>query len=488
MKKKLLAIGVLLLIAGFASITNNTSASTAEGTLSTGLQTGLEGVTKAAPTLSPAAGEYHATQTVTLTAAGATKICYTTNGTTEPSCASATTCTAGTALASGGTISITVTTTVKSAGCYADASTGPVATSAYTLTCAAIDHAATYNAYPTCGPATCDSGYTVSGLSCVSSGGTVITPGGGGGGGGGSSSCSAVTYSDWSTTCANNLQYRNVLTQTPVGCTLTTAQEADRQRACSVNYCSSVTYFDWVTTCVGNLQYRNISTQTPTGCTLTTAQEADKQRTCPTTGTSAGTGTTSNILEDIMNEAKMLDTDSRDNLFAYNIGHQLNSLSYTANTALEQSDLIKYKKILDLDKSISATERMTIAYFITYGTPSTYKIGAGQRAAVINSYYQAYGKLPNSEAEWSDVLKICNGRWPAERNAAAEARAKVEFKKVYARNAVMTNNIDENAIMVIAYGLLPTPRNMNSERVASITFKWVYGHNPVNALAWNIVR
>ena len=52
----------------------------------------------------------------------------------------------------------------------------------------------------------------------------------------------------------------------------------------------------------------------------------------------------------------------------------------------------------------------------------------------------------------------------------------------------MTNNIDENAIMVIAYGLLPLNRNLNSERVAIVTFRHVYGHNPVNALAWNIVR
>lgn len=45
--------------------------------------------------------------------------------------------------------------------------------------CSAVANASTYNAYPTCGPATCNSGYTVSGGSCVASGG-----GGGGGVGG----------------------------------------------------------------------------------------------------------------------------------------------------------------------------------------------------------------------------------------------------------------------------------------------------------------
>ena len=46
--------------------------------------------------------------------------------------------------------------------------------------CPTVANASTYNAYSTCGPATCNSGYTVSGGSCVASGG------GGGGGGGGS--------------------------------------------------------------------------------------------------------------------------------------------------------------------------------------------------------------------------------------------------------------------------------------------------------------
>ncbi|MFA5358567.1 MAG: hypothetical protein WC310_01940 [Patescibacteria group bacterium] len=46
--------------------------------------------------------------------------------------------------------------------------------------CPVVSNAATYNAYPTCGPATCNSGYIVSGGSCVATGG--------GGGSGGSPS------------------------------------------------------------------------------------------------------------------------------------------------------------------------------------------------------------------------------------------------------------------------------------------------------------
>jgi uncharacterized repeat protein (TIGR03803 family) len=268
----------------------------------------------------------------------------------------------------------------------------------------------------------------------TTNGGSVIS-------GGGSSICATVTYSDWGTTCVNNLQFRNLLTQAPVGCILTAQQESDRQRICQI--------------------------------------------TNPTTGTSdqpkPGLITTIvNILENIISEAKILAAEDTNKL--------LNHLGVGTNIFSEQASLIRYKIILDLDKTISADEKMTINDFIIYGTLSTKHLGAGERAAVINSYYQAYGKLPNSEAEWSDVIKIANGRWPSERNATAEAQAKIEFKKVYARNAVMTNNIDENAIMIIAYGLMPSPRNLNSEQVAIKTFKWVYGHNPVSALGWNIVR
>jgi len=297
------------------------------------------------------------------------------------------------------------------------------------------------DAYPSC-MITCSSGYTLSGSACI-----VQSSGGGGGGGGGSSSgtanyCTAITYGDWQNVCYGTSQFRSVLTRTPADCTLTTAQQITLQRTCSL--------------------------------TATTTTTID-------TGTTGTTGTTGDsVLENIATEAQIIGTNNRETL--------LMPLGAVASSTLEQAALLKYKTILGSDKTISAEEKMTISYFIVYGTPGTYRLGAGERAAVINSYYQAYGRLPNSEAEWSDVLKIASGRWPSERNTAAEARAKVEFKKVYARDAVMTNNIDENAIMVIAYGLLPLNRNLDSEKVAILTFKWVYGHNPVNALAWNVVR
>jgi len=189
---------------------------------------------------------------------------------------------------------------------------------------------------------------------------------------------------------------------------------------------------------------------------------------------------TADVLTKIASETQILSADNREILLAY--------LGSGVDIAAEKASLIKYAAILNLDSKINAVEKTTINNFIVYGTPSTKRLGAGERAGVINSYFQAYGKLPNSEAEWSDVLKIASGRWPTERNAQAKFLAKFEFKNVYLRAANFQNNIDENAIMVIAYGLLPLNRNLNSEKAAIKTFVYVYGHQPVKALAWNVVR
>ena len=100
----------------------------------------------------------------------------------------------------------------------------------------------------------------------------------------------------------------------------------------------------------------------------------------------------------------------------------------------------------------------------------------------------AFGKLPKTEAEWQDVIKIANGRWPSERNMAAETKAKVSFKKIYGRDANMTNANDNAAVTIMAYGLRPSQRNLNSEKVAIITFKYFIKRAPVSAIDWDMVR
>ncbi|MDP3043455.1 MAG: hypothetical protein Q8N21_03560 [bacterium] len=129
-----------------------------------------------------------------------------------------------------------------------------------------------------------------------------------------------------------------------------------------------------------------------------------------------------------------------------------------------------------------------ITNFIVYGTPTTEILGAGERAGVLNSYKSAFGKLPTTESEWQDAIKIANGRWPNERSEAAETKAKKEFKKVYKREPDMNNPNDNAAVTVIAYGLRPDARNLNSEKAAIKTFKHIYRYNPSSAADWDIVR
>jgi hypothetical protein len=126
--------------------------------------------------------------------------------------------------------------------------------------------------------------------------------------------------------------------------------------------------------------------------------------------------------------------------------------------------------------------------FVNYGTPTTKILGAGERAGVVNSYKAAFGKIPATEAEWSDVIKIGNGRWPTARSAASEEKAAAEFKKVYKRSPNMQQANDNAAVTVISYGLRPSARNTNSEKAAIKSFKAIYGHAPVSATAWDIVR
>lgn len=170
--KKYLFITLLAIIMPLGGV----FASEVSGNLSSGLSNGstINGVAVVAPTASIATGTFHASQSVTLTAAESHSIRYTLTG-TDPTCSS------GTVYSSA--ITINTTTTLKAVSCYDvnDSIASTVSTYTYTFTCTTSSVSnGTVSAYPTCG-ISCNSGYTLSGSTCISSGG-----GGGGGGGGGS--------------------------------------------------------------------------------------------------------------------------------------------------------------------------------------------------------------------------------------------------------------------------------------------------------------
>jgi hypothetical protein len=158
------------------------------------------------------------------------------------------------------------------------------------------------------------------------------------------------------------------------------------------------------------------------------------------------------------------------------------------NSNKESEPDIKYIEPLIKGKIASQETRNNIRWFISYGSPMSAKLGEGERAGVVNSFISSFGKLPETKADWEDILKISNGRWPTQRNEAKENQAKESFRRIYLRNANMDNPNDNAAVTIMSYGLRPSDRNLNSESVAINTFKWLYKYQPSTAVDWDIVR
>ncbi|MCU0680530.1 MAG: Kazal-type serine protease inhibitor [Planctomycetes bacterium] len=184
--------------------------------------------------------------------------------------------------------------------------------------------------------------------------------------------------------------------------------------------------------------------------------------------------------------------ESAKNLTNNNLEEILKEIKSLRSIIQEQQAEIKYLKSLatDLSKMTESTQT-AIKNFITYGVDeNTSKLGQGERAAVLNSYKSAFGKLPENENEIRDTIKIANGRWPEQRSEVAENEAKQRFIKIYGREANLDNANDEAAIVVMAYGLRQKAenRNLNSEKRAIQIYKWIYGETPQTTEDWNAMQ
>jgi hypothetical protein len=207
------------------------------------------------------------------------------------------------------------------------------------------------------------------------------------------------------------------------------------------------------------------------------------------------TATTSKISENI-SEEKKADTSSFTSLFGLNreLAETISSDESKKITGRETriqfsgNNLSLYKKVILSESAFSEKVKITVAYFIEIGTPTTKSLGSGERAGVINSYVSAFVRIPATDANWQDVIKIANGRWPAEKSLSAESKAAAKFKKIYLRTADMKKPNDNAAVTVMAYGLRPVKRNMNSEKSAILSFKYIYKKAPTTAEDWDIVR
>lgn len=183
---------------------------------------------------------------------------------------------------------------------------------------------------------------------------------------------------------------------------------------------------------------------------------------------------------------------SANRLYDDKLSEVLAELKQLRDTVKEQATKIKYFESLTNNvEKLSAKMETAINNFITYGADTnTQKLGTGERAAVMYSYKNAFDKLPETEAELADAIKIANGRWPSITNQDAENKAKEQFKKIYKRAADMNNANDNAAVTVMAYGLRQKAenRNLNSETAGIKIFKAIYGHTPSSTEDWNIMQ
>jgi len=184
------------------------------------------------------------------------------------------------------------------------------------------------------------------------------------------------------------------------------------------------------------------------------------------------------VLDDVESELKVI-LSGNANLFSINSGTKINketeSFVYNKYTKkyLEKKD---FKNIYSINN------------FMSYGTVSTKKIGLSERAGVLESYYNIFNIYPKTKEQWSDILKISNGRWPLGRNKNTEWLAEEIFHRVYLRYPNKLNQKDQTAIMLFVYGLRPKDRSIESEKQALETFFNIYSKYPEKEAEWNIIR
>ncbi|RLC38134.1 hypothetical protein DRH27_02980, partial [Candidatus Falkowbacteria bacterium] len=257
----------------------------------------------------------------------------------------------------------------------------------------------------------------------------------------------------------------------------------------TISYCTSVEYGDWES-CLDGSQSREVVSKIPEGCRLTGTQEIDKSRACSESEEDVTEETTEEIITTVENSLiDALFLEQGQLLERAEVTEMLASLNRERKHEEEYlaRDILVNRLKINLGE-LEARHQYALTNFIAYGSPDTLKLGAGERAGVLNSFRAAFDKLPFNDNDWSDIIKIANGRWPAQRSAAAEASAELAFEKIYLHIADRLNSNDDAAVTVIAYGLRPAVRNTDSEAAAIRIFKAIFGYNPSSATDWDIVR
>lgn len=131
--------------------------------------------------------------------------------------------------------------------------------------------------------------------------------------------------------------------------------------------------------------------------------------------------------------------------------------------------------------------RNMVKNWTAYGTSGGLRLGAGERAGVVDSYRAVYGHVPRTECEWRDALRIASGKLPS-LNQPREQQMLATFKTIYSRDADRTQPRDNAAINIMTYGIRPMVRSLANERAAIRIFHRIFGHNPANATEWDTMR
>jgi len=421
-----------------------------------------------------------------------------------------------TATTTGNPYLVTVQTQPTGQTCSVNSGSGTVSSANITTvsvtcadnTCASLSNAASYNAYPTCGAATCVSGYNLSGSG---SGATCVAQSSGGGGGGGGSVTLVDTtapgiptnFSAISTSTIVILSWTNPTDSDFAGVKLyrktgTSPTSQTDTLATPIYQGKNTNFTDTSSKLIGQLYYyslysydtrpnysqpRTISFALPLpngtpSAIATTTTPITNNPTTSSINNNPASGTVTTLIGASSATVNSITSGEANQLIA--------SPTFAPFTVAEK---IIYAKITALSSAIlSDAKKYIIADFIHYGTPTTLILGAGERGGSIASFQSAFARLPNSNLDWQDVVKIGNGRWTTQTSATAEARAKISFKKIYLREPNMKQANDNAAVNIMAYGLRPASRNTASEKIAILSFKYIFKKIPVSAEEWDIVR
>ncbi|GEM_PF-6078595 len=107
--------------------------------------------------------------------------------------------------------------------------------------------------------------------------------------------------------------------------------------------------------------------------------------------------------------------------------------------------------------------------------------------SLIDNYKAVYGKVPKTEAQWTDTVRLAEGLPPVTRNVKAEKSNATVFKKLFKR-APATTVADQTAVLMLTYGMRPESRSLESEKAGIAKFRKTYKKAPKTNADWNAVR